>query len=207
MDKAGFKGTFIHLPNFVWTDAVGTSSEEREKFFVYFGRLSHEKGLITLLSALKGQEAKCKIIGEGPLENLLEDRIKKDRLSNVSLLPHQSWEELVKILRDCLFAVVPSEWYENNPRSILEAFGEGKPVLGARIGGIPELIEENRTGLTFQPGDVSDLRDKIMSLWNDLPRTTEMGKKAKEFVGTRFNPDIHYRQLIKIYEKAIGNHR
>lgn len=206
MDKAEFKGNFVYLPNFVWMDTVETSFDVHEKFFVYFGRLSHEKGLITLLSALKGQEAKCKIIGEGPVDHLLEETIKKDRLSNVSLLPHQSWERLVKILRECLFAVVPSEWYENNPRSILEAFGEGKPVLGARIGGIPELIEENRTGLTFHPGDVSDLRAKIKSLWKDLPRTAEMGKKAREFVGARFNPETHYQELIKIYEKAIEKH-
>ena len=101
-----------------------------------------------------------------------------------------------------MFTVLPSECYENNPRSVLESFALGKPVVGARIGGVPELVKDNETGLTFEAGDSEDLRAKIEFLLNSPGRIVEMGKNARKFVEEELNEEKFYRRLIKMYNQA-----
>ena len=101
-----------------------------------------------------------------------------------------------------MFAVVPSEWYENNPLSVLEAFACGKPVVGAEIGGIQELILDSETGLLFDPGNVHSLKQKIVDLIEKTDKRIEMGRKARRYVEENFSPEKYYIKLMKIYEKA-----
>jgi glycosyltransferase involved in cell wall biosynthesis len=79
----------------------------------------------------------------------------------------------------------------------------GKPVIGARIGGIPELVKEGKTGLTFESGDVVDLRNKIISLSDSKDKIPIMGKRARKFVEENFNSEKHYQKLMKIYQMAL----
>lgn len=85
----------------------------------------------------------------------------------------------------------------------MEAFASGKPVIGARIGGIPELVLDGKTGYTFRPGDPDDLRDKISNILNDPISRTEMGKLARETVEDIYSPEQHYRNLIAVYRKVL----
>ncbi|MFC2161880.1 glycosyltransferase, partial [Acidobacteriota bacterium] len=100
------------------------------------------------------------------------------------------------------FIVIPSECYENNPRSVIEAFALGKPAIGARIGGIPELVRNHETGLTFESGNVEDLREKISDLLNNPDKIVDMGKNARAFVERELNAEKHYQRLMEIYKQA-----
>jgi glycosyltransferase involved in cell wall biosynthesis len=99
--------------------------------------------------------------------------------------------------------VIPSEGYENNPRTVIEAFALGKPAVGARIGGIPELVEDWETGLTYASGDKDDLKKKITLMNDNRDKISQMGKNARKLVEQNLNADIHYQNLIKIYKKAL----
>lgn len=202
-EEMGFKGKIVYLPNFVNLEDYVPQYGPTEYSVVYFGRLSKEKGLFTLIEAMRGLDLKLKIIGEGPLKDNLELKITSDNLENVILLGYKTGEELKNAVRKSIAVIVPSEWYENNPRSVIEAFALGKPVLGAKIGGVPELVRDNETGLTFEPGNIKDLRLKILSVLADQNKVVSMGKNARVAVESEFNKEKHYNKLMDIYNTAI----
>src|SRR3972149_4769527 len=160
LKEMGFKKEITHLPNFIDIKKFEQIREDKENkhknTVVYFGRLSSEKGLWTLLEAAKMLKTKVevKIIGEGPIRKELEEKVKKEGISNVNFLGYMKGEYLYKEIVKSKAVVMPSEWYENNPMSVLEAFALGKPVVGANIGGIPELVKDGVTGFTFEPGNI-----------------------------------------------------
>lgn len=196
----GFKGTILYLPNFVWTEKFEPIFSYKEKALYYAGRLSEEKGLFTLIEAVKDLDMKLIIIGDGPLR----EELKKRKGDNTYFMGYMPQQRLKKVAKDCMAMVIPSEWYENNPRSVLEAFAMGKAVLGARIGGIPELVKNEQTGLTFEPGNVNDLRQKIKKQISMPSRQVRaMGKAARMFAEENFNPEKHYQGLMEIYHKAM----
>ncbi len=204
--EMGFKGKVIYLPNFVKLEDFKPSYDYKEKFIIYFGRLSQEKGLFTLIEGVKGIDIKLKIIGDGPLRKELESKAREDRLDNIFFTGYKKGKELKEEIWKSIFVVLPSEWYENNPRTVMEAFALGKPVIGARIGGVPELVRDGETGLTFEPRNAEDLRDKIDYLKNSPDKISEMGKNARKFAEKELNPEKHYQQLMKIYQMAIDKH-
>jgi len=204
LQKAGFSGRVDTIPNFIWVDEIQPSYSWDEDTIVYFGRLSPEKGIHTLLDALKGLDVKCLIIGDGPQKAELVRKAETQGLSNVSFISHMPWKELMERLKRSMFVVLPSLWFENSPRSVFEAFAHGKIVLGARIGGIPELVHDSQTGLTFNPGDPTDLKEKIVYLLQNQRKIVDMGKRARKVVEDRFDPKVHYGKLLEVYERALG---
>jgi len=204
--EMGFDSNIIYLPNFVDLDKYEPFYETEDNSIVYLGRLSREKGLYTLISAVKNLDVRLKIVGSGPCENELKNKVKVENMSNVYFLGYKEEKELIDIIRESLFLVIPSECYENNPRAVLEAFALGKPVIGARIGGIPELVIDEQTGLTFESGNAQDLKDKIIYLLGNPDMIRKMGYNARKFVFRKFCPDKYYDKLMKIYKKAIKNH-
>ncbi len=202
MKAAGFPATLVHLPNFVWLEDECKSAHKGGESIAYIGRISHEKGLYTLLAALHGQAVRCQIVGDGPLKKDLEFLVRKESMDNFVFTGALPDDKLKQILKECRFVVLPSEWYENSPRSILEAFAGGKPVLGSKIGGIPELIIPEKTGLLFRPGSISDLREKILYLWHNPRLVEEMGRVARTLISDRYDPDRYYGKLMDIYESA-----
>jgi len=202
LKEMGFKKEIIYLPNFINTKEYEPEYNSNDKTICYFGRLSKEKGVFTLLDAMKGSNAKLKIIGEGPLKKRLRLKVKSEKLDNIDFLGYKTGDELKNEIKNSVAVVLPSECYENNPRAVLEAFASGKPVIGARIGGIPELVKDNETGLTFQPRNPENLREKILMLIDNPNKVAQMGKNARKFVEENFNPEKYYKKLIKIYQSA-----
>lgn len=193
------------LPNFV-TSSDSEMNLEPEVDGIYFGSLIPEKGVEVLIRSLIGlKEGKFRIVGDGPLKDNLKKIVKleaKDYKITIEFTGHLKPDAVKKEVSKSLFVIVPSIWYENYPMSILEAFSNGKPVVGARIGGIPELIKDGEFGLLFQPGDAKDLREKIAILMGDRAKAIEMGQKAKKWVNTTRDPDHYYECLLGLYRKV-----
>ncbi len=144
-----------------------------------------------------------KIVGTGYQQDILQKKIKTDGLKNVIILEYQSGKNLERLISKSYITILPSLWFENLPNSILESFSYGKPVLASRIGGIPELVRNGKTGLLFEAGNIKDCINKIMYLWNKPQFVNKMGIFASQVVKTKYNSDIHYHKLIKIYKKVI----
>ena len=194
MAQGGFCKKKLHtLCNFIDVEKCKKSSyTEKEDYYCFIGRISHEKGVQTLIEAANQLPYRLKIIGGGPLE----EKIKSLANPNIEFMGFRQWEEIKEMAGRARFSVIPSEWYENNPLSVIEAQCLGTPVLGARIGGIPELIEEGVSGLCFESKNVEDLKDKIKDMfaasfdYNTIARTAQ----------TRYNSEAYYQKLIGLYK-------
>ena len=222
--EMGFKKPIMHVPNFVYASDFVPAYDGEKRTIVYFGRLAKEKGISTLIDAIKGLDVRLKIIGEGPIGKEVKAKVEVEKINNVEFLGYRMGKELQNEIRNAMFVVIPSEWYENNPLSILESFALGKPVIGSRIGGIPELVEspaharadetlqtalslgvkDGETGLLFEPGNVADLRAKIEYLLANPDKAIEMGRNARKLVEEEYNAEKHYSRLMEIYEQAIS---
>lgn len=195
---------FVHIPNFIDVGAYIPKYGSSD-YILYSGRLAREKGIHTLLKAMmRAKSAQLAIAGDGRLRENLELFVGTNRIQNVRFLGHLSGIMLANVIKNSNFLIVPSEWYENCPMAILEAFAYGKPVIGARIGGIPELIDDGVEGLLFEPGNVDDMRSKIEFLLHNPAKVAEMGKQARKKAEARYNSDIYYQRLIRVYEMAMS---
>jgi glycosyltransferase involved in cell wall biosynthesis len=117
---------------------------------------------------------------------------------------HQSGQALKDLIDGAFFILVPSEWYENNPMTVLEAYASGKPVIGSKIGGIPEIIMHNETGFLFEPGNQEELsRLLVQAMEMDEDSYARMANQARKFAERQFSPAQHYEQLIEIYQKVL----
>lgn len=174
-------------------------------YFVYFGRLDESKGLWTLLSVFtKLGHIRLKIIGKGPLEKDIRNYISEKNLTNVDFIGFKKGKELEKEISSCIASILPSAWPETFGLTILESFALSKPVIGSRIGGIQEIIEDGRNGLLFHPEDENDLRAKIELLFNTKNSDSiKMGLNGFNDLNDKFHSDSHYQSLINIYNDLI----
>ena len=193
----------IHIPNFVDVEQIRPSYSTGD-YFLFFGRLTAIKGLNTLVEAMKSITfAKLRIAGDGELRESLEDYIKEYRLDNIEILGHLETTKLVNLIQDSSFVVVPSEWYENYPMAIIEAFSCGKPVIASRIGAIPDIVQDGYNGLLFEPRNVRQLIDKIQFMHDNPQITKEMGMNARKQVEKINNSQTHYLQTMNVYKSLI----
>jgi len=177
-------------------------------YALYLGRLAREKGVATLLRAIRrAPGVPVKILGEGEQKDELLRLVAEERIADVAFLGHRSGPELLDTIRAASFVVVPSECYENCPYAVLESFALGKPVVGARIGGIPELIEDGANGYLFAPANAEDLADKIRALASDEERVRAFGRAARAKVEREFDPQDHYRFILGVYEDLLNRRR
>jgi glycosyltransferase involved in cell wall biosynthesis len=205
----GLKGTFFHLPNVIDCSGFIPAYSWTEQSVVYFGRLIKIKGLFTMIDAVKKIKGiQLKIIGDGPLKPALMEKIEEEKIRNISLVGYKRGRELQNEIKKSMFVLLPSEVYENYPYTILESFALGKPVIGSRIGGIPELCVDGRTGFTFNPGDSRDLAEQINHLASRPDTIKKMGKNARKYVEKMNNPEQYYTRLMSIYtqvKKGLSN--
>lgn len=190
------------LGNF--TDNFEKSVSLKQGYALYLGRLSREKGLHTLLDAWERVDSiTLKIAGSGPLSKEIGELIANRNVSNVQLLGHVSGVEKTRLIKNAICMVVPSEWYENFPMSVVEAMSLGTPVIASRIGGLPDMVEHGVTGYLFKPGDVNELAKFINILFEKDNIVKQMSSQAMVVSQTKFNPTVHLKDLIDIYNDAI----
>lgn len=172
-------------------------------YFLYAGRLSYEKGVRTLLSALVGVPGiKLRLAGTGPEEvGLRRAATVLGLKSRVEFLGYLGGQELIAAIRGAKFVVVPSEWYENMPLAVIEAFAQGVPVVGAHIGGIPELVVDGETGVLFESGDEQSLTEALQHVMRMPANEIDaMGRNAWTLVADCCNPEGYYRELMRAYQ-------
>lgn len=196
MAQGGFdKKKLMTLCNFIDVDKCKKDEYGKEDYYCYVGRLSHEKGVNTLIEAAKNLPYKLKVIGGGELSEELRVKSEKSKC-NVEFLGYKQWDEIKSIVGKARFTVIPSEWYENNPLSVIEAQCLGTPVLGARIGGIPELIENGVTGMTFESRNVDDLINKIEAMWHHTFDYKDIALTSQK----RYNSESYYERIMEVYK-------
>lgn len=174
---------------------VKSSSEfkKKENYVLYFGRYSEEKGMDTLIEICKElKDIPFVFAGSGPYKEQISEL---NNVKDIGFLNENSMRETIMRAR---FVVVPSKCYENCPFSVMEAIAAGTPVIGSDIGGIPELIDNGRTGLLCEMANVADFKSKILLLWNDLELNNKFIANCQE---ARFDSLEEYcEKLLRIYK-------
>lgn len=195
---------FVHIPNYVELKESHPKCQVGN-YFVYAGRLSKEKGLITLVKAAAAQGSRLIIAGSGPEELHVKKLSSELGASHVEFAGYLDKQALSELVAGCRAVIVPSEWYENCPMSIIEAFAAGKVVIGSDIGGISEMIEEGVDGFKFKMGS----SDQLAGLMNQVARMTEdtlveMGGKAVEKVRTHYSKEQYLEKTLQLYSEIIS---
>lgn len=191
---------FVHIPNFVDTRALQANTTPG-RGFLYFGRLSPEKGLLKLVEAAARAGVPLRLAGSGPQDDALRRRA-EELGGDVEFTGHLRGDRLTDAIAAARATVLPAEWYENAPMSVLESFALGKPVIGARIGGIPELIEHGVTGWTFASGSIDELAATLRHVEGLPDRTlTEMGERARRLVDEQFSERAYLTRLGDTYSR------
>lgn len=191
MIKGGFPETKIKvLPHFSDRN-FSIMEEKKQEYYCYVGRLSEEKGVSTLVRVAQNLPYKLVIVGEGPLKQTLQQQNK-----NIEFVGFREWNEMQDIIAKAKFLISPSECYEVFGLSNIEALSLGTPVLGANIGGIPELINEHN-GMLFEAGNADDMREKIEQMFNKTYNYTDICTAAR----TQYSAESYYHKLMRIYEQ------
>ena len=199
VDKIAVKGNFID------PDPGAGNGEGGHALFV--GRLSPEKGVVTLLDAWNRalSPMPLRIAGGGPLADLVKETALGN--PNVQWLGEIGRDRVLEEMQSARVLICPSTWYEGFPLIIVEAFAAGLPVIASDLGSMPELIEPGRTGLLFQAGNPEELSLKVQWAFEHPGRVREMRANARKAYEARYTAEKNYLSLISIYDEVFGPRR
>jgi glycosyltransferase involved in cell wall biosynthesis len=191
-------------PNFV--DPDPKERTETGEYALFVGRLSPEKGLITMIDAWRRLHypVPLRIVGDGPMRAQLELESAKVPHSNIKFegaIPRESVFEAIKRAR---FLILPSEWYECFPMTLVEAFACGTPCIASAIGSLEEIVEDGRNGLLFEPRNAQDLADKVEQAWSSPEMTRQMGREARKSFENIYTAEQNYVRLMDIYSETLA---
>ena len=174
-------------------------------FALFVGRLSPEKRLSTVLSAWKRlpPDLPIKVIGGGPDRAQLEAQAARDGLNNVQFMGQMPRDQTLAAINEARFLVFSSEWYENFPVTIAEAFACCTPVIASQMGAMSEIVTEGRTGLFFSPGNAEDLAGKVAWSWSHPDEMQAMGIEARREYEAKYTAEKNLPMLMDIYKRAI----
>lgn len=174
-------------------------------YVLYLGRLSPEKGVLGLVRALADcPDIPLKIAGSGPLESEIRTFLREKRINHVELVGFKAGAEKWDVLRNSACVVLPSESYETFGLAVLEAYAAGKPVIASRLGALPFIIDDGKSGLLFEPGNRRDLTAKLRQLLACPAQMERMGRYGRVLVDTKYRPVESYRSLKDIFSTALS---
>ena len=206
--EAGFqKNKLEYLPTLFNSNLINRKLPiEYEKFALYIGRTDPDKGLMTMLNAFINTDYSLKIIGfsNGDYHNSLIEYT-KGKNHNIEFLGKMDFDEIQLVLSKCLFTIIPSEWYDNLPNTLLESYAFKKCVIATNIGSLSENVIENVTGLLFDYKNSNSLREKIEFLFNNPLNAKAMGEKANHSILDKYSAENHYNALVKLFNKVIND--
>jgi glycosyltransferase involved in cell wall biosynthesis len=197
--EGGFPADRIAVkPHFVLSDF--SPGEQPGDYALYAGRLVAHKGFRTLLDAwrLLSPAIPLKIIGNGPLAYLLNEDVPAG-VEYCGVIEHR---EMTRWMRDARLFLFTSEWYEPFGYTIVESFASGRPVIGARIGNIPEMVRDGSSGWLYEPANAEDLARTIRMAWADPVELQRRGQLARKQYEEEYRIEQNYPQLMSIYQQA-----
>ena len=171
---------------------------------IFVGRLDEEKGIQELLSAWEtlDEVMPLKIVGDGPLAPLV--KLAVQRLHNVEWCGRRTLQDMYTLMKEAVFLVFPSRWYEAMPRTIIDSFAVGTPVIASDTGAMSELINDGNSGLFFKPGDAAHLAERAKWLFERPQLMQEMRPHARQEYTSNFTAERNYGLIMDAYQLAAG---
>ena len=201
--------SLVHIPSFFNFEFISTKSAiTYEPFALYIGRIEPEKGLLTLVKSFENTSFQLKIIGFSStgFDEELKDYL-KDKNHHVEFLGKMGFDAIQIYLSKCSFTLVPSEWYDNFPNTLLESFAFKKCAIATNTGSLKELVIDNETGLLFKIKDVEDLRSKIAYLFGNETMCRNLGENAFNMLNKEYSAGEHYKKLSNLFNKVVENYQ
>lgn len=196
----------VHIPNFLDIEKPDINRrDDNEKYYLYFGRLSEEKGILTLIKAFKTLRLPLYIVGTGSLREYISNYLDKQGVHNIQLLGYMSGQPLKDVVGNAKAIILPSEWYENGPYSAIEALQLGRLIIGSDVGGIPELVEGN--GFLFKMANVDSLKKTIVLCEGlDENEMSKMRQRSVDLFNKIYTPVTHWNLLKNVYLEVLRKH-
>jgi glycosyltransferase involved in cell wall biosynthesis len=207
--RRGFDRRKLHVV-FTPIDASRLVVEEHDDdSFLYFGRISPEKGIDVLIEAANRMRCKnCRvlIVGEmcGQYAEQCVEQAARGTGARVEFLGPRRGDDVFALIRSCRATIMPSRWIENVPNTLLESFACGKPVVGSNVEGVSVVVRDGENGLLFPPGDAADLARKLDALAADPGLARQFGRASRRLVEEQHNPERHYESLMQAFEAALA---
>lgn len=203
--KPQLRDKTVQIYNFVNMEKY-TSMHLQGDYYLYFGRLSREKGILTLLEAWKHFPGiRLKIVGNGSLKNEIIKYIQENNI-NAELVGYLTGQELFEVIRDSKYVIIPSEWYETFGLNIVEGFACGRPVLASKIGAIPELVQDKMNGFLFESKNINSLIETVkLAETISEDEYKELSYAARGYAETYFDKEIYYKKLTEVYNEITSN--
>lgn len=202
MVEGGFPAhKLVVKPGFV--DVDPGQGQGQGDYVLFVGRLSREKGVELLLNAweMLGSRVGLRIAGEGPLADYVRER--KVTIPGVEYLGYKSRPEVTQLMQQARALIFPSLWYEALPRTILESFAAGTPVIASRLGSMESLVEPMQSGLHFAPGDVSDLVRQVTWMLDHPQEWQALRQRTRAVYEAKYSAERNYEMLMRIYQAAL----
>lgn len=205
-DNGFEKSKLVHIPTLFNDNTLRTDlPREYKPFALFIGRTDPDKGLMTLLDAFIDTGFNLKIIGFSSVDGYYE-KLKKHvegKRHNIEFLGKMEFEQMQEYLSKCLFTVVPSEWYDNLPNTILESYAMHKCVVATNVGSLTENVVDCETGMLFKYKDVKDLREKITFLFEHPETAEKYGHNARKLINTKFSIENHVQSVLNVFKQVV----
>lgn len=193
------------IPNFVADSYLKAPvNYEKGEYFLYVGRIGEEKGLSYVIDAFAQlpSEIKFRIVGTGPQKEELEKKVKDLSLTNIEFAGYKSGDDLLKEYQNCIATILPCNWFECFGLTIVESFAYGKPVIGSNLGGIPETVVPNETGILIEPGSVEDIVNAVKKLYYDEAYLKELSYNCKN-KSEKYSKENYYNEIMKLFNDIL----
>lgn len=206
LEKNGFlKNEIYHIPTFCDVKE-NINIEQTGNYGLYFGRISPEKGVKSIIKAYEqlDENHKLKIMGDNTTEEAikLSKYVNNRNINNIEFIGFKEGKELEEVIKNSRFILVPSIWYENLPNTILEGFAYGKPVIATNIGSLTETIKNGENGFLFEVGNIKQIKDSILALDDDY-LVKKFGQNNINIINEKYSADQHYSKLMEIFNKKL----
>lgn len=201
LEEANFtKSKIVTLRNPLEIKELDDKNFVNGKYILYFGRLSKEKGVLTLIKAMKDINYPLYILGTGPIESELKQYVEENNLTNIKFWGYQTGDTLNNLVLGSKVVVLPSEWYENGPYSAMEAMAIGKPLIVSSLGGLPELVQDGKNGYIYNK-DIELAEKIIKTLALNDDEYLKMSNASYLMAKQLFNADEYVEKLFKLLEE------
>lgn len=192
-----------HVPNFVDTDRWPESKTGTGEYVLFSGRLLPREGINTMIKAFSRlPNIQLKIAGTSAQDYHARKLAEDLGADNIEFLGYRSEEDIRSLLSNCRFACIPYESPMNPPELVFHAFASGKPVIGTRLGGLPEMVRDGHTGVLVEPNNEDELEMAVGTLWDDSVKVGEMGANARRLVEEEYSSGLHYERILEVYRSV-----